>query len=125
MLKGKTVGVDSTLLEANAAMKAIVRRDGGDDWKTYLRKLATEAGVEDPSDEELRRFDQQRKGKKVSNQDWVSPADPDSRIAKMKDGTTHLAYKAEHVVDLGSGMVVAAQVYLPTAPTALPWWTAP
>jgi transposase len=111
LLKGKTVGIDSTLLEANAAMKAIVRRDSGDDWKAYLRKLAAAAGIEDPSDEELRRFDRQRKGKKVSNAEWVSPTDPDSRIAKMKDGTTHLAYKAEHVVDLESDLVVAAQVY--------------
>jgi transposase len=111
LLKGKTVGVDATLLEANAAMKTIVRRDSGDDWKAYLRKLAAEAGMEDPSDEDLRRFDKQRKGKKVSNKEWVSPSDPDSRIAKMKDGTTHLAYKAEHVVDLDSGLVVAAQIY--------------
>jgi hypothetical protein len=111
LLKGKTVGVDATLLEANAAMKGIVRRDTGDDWKAYLRKLAADAGLEDPSDEELRRFDRQRKGKKVSNEDWASPADPDSRIARMKDGTTHLAYKAEHVVDLDSGLVLAAQVY--------------
>jgi hypothetical protein len=105
------VGVDATFLEANAAMKAIQRRDSGDDWKAYLRKLATEAGIEDPSEEDLRRFDRQRQGKKVSNEDWVSPADPDSRIAKMKDGTTHLAYKAEHVVDLTSDLVLAAPVY--------------
>jgi hypothetical protein len=111
LLKGKTVGVDSTLLEANAAMKTIVRRDTGDDWKAYLRKLARAAGIEDPSDEELRRFDRQRPDKKVSNEDWVSPSDPDSRIAKMKDGTTHLAYKAEHVVDLESDLVLAAEVY--------------
>jgi transposase len=111
LLKGKTVAVDATLLEANAAMKGIIRRDTGDDWKAYLRQLAAEAGLEDPSDEELRRFDRQRKGKKVSNEEWVSPADPDSKISKMKDGTTHLAYKAEHVVDLDSGLVLAAQVY--------------
>jgi IS5 family transposase len=111
LLKGKTVGVDATLLEANAAMKTIVRRDNGDDWKTYLRKLAAEAGIEDPTDAELRRFDRQRRDKKVSNEDWVSPTDPDSRIARMKDGTTHLAYKAEHVVDLASDLVLAAPVY--------------
>lgn len=116
LLKGQTVGVDATLLEANAAMKGIIRRDSGDDWKAYLRKLAAEAGIEDPTDEELRRFDRQRKGKRVSNEDWVSPADPDSRIAKMKDGTTHLAYKAEHVVDLDSGLVLAAPVYAADQP---------
>src|SRR5262249_23333719 len=103
--------VDSTLLEANAAMKTIVRRDTGDDWKAYLGKLAAEAGIENPTDEDLRRFDRQRQGKKVSNEDWVSPSDPDSRIAKMKDGTTHLAYKAEHVVDLESNLVLAAEAY--------------
>jgi len=111
LLQGKTVGVDATYLEANAALKTIRRRDNGDDWKEYLRKLAAEAGIKDPSDADLRRFDRQRKGKKVSNQDWESPSDPDSRIAKMKDGTTHLAYKAEHVVDLESNFVLAAEVY--------------
>jgi transposase len=111
LLQGKTVAVDATTLEANAAMKAIRRKDTGDDWKEYLRKLAAEAGLEDPTDEELRRFDRQRKDKKVSNEAWASPTDPDSRIAKMKDGTTHLAYKAEHVVDLGSNLVLAAEVY--------------
>jgi hypothetical protein len=111
LLRGKTVAVDATTLEANAAMKAIRHKDTGDDWKAYLKKLAAEAGLDNPTDEELRRFDRQRKGKKVSNAEWASPADPDSRIAKMKDGTTHLAYKAEHVVDLGSNLVLAAEVY--------------
>jgi transposase len=111
LLPGKTVGVDSTLLEANAAMKTIVRRDSGDDWKDYLRKLAAEAGIDNPTDDDLRRFDRQRKDKKVSNEDWTSPTDPDSRIAKMKDGTTHLAYKAEHVVDLKTELILAATVY--------------
>src|SRR5262249_22706669 len=111
LLGGKTVAVDATLLQANAAMKAIQRKDTGDDWKAYLRKLAAEAGLEDPTDEELRRFDRQRKDKKVSNAEWASPTDPDSRIAKLKDGTTHLAYKAEHVVDLSSNLVLAAEVY--------------
>jgi transposase len=110
LLGGKTVAVDATFLEANAAMKTIQRKDNGDDWKAYLRKLAAEAGLENPSDEELRRFDRKRKGKKVSNKDWESPSDPDSRIAKMKDGTTHLAYKAEHVVDLDSNLVLSAEV---------------
>lgn len=111
LLEGKTVAVDATTLEANAAMKAIQRKDTGDGWKEYLKKLAAEAGIDNPSDEELRRFDRQRKDKKVSNKEWESPTDPDSRIAKMKDGTTHLAYKAERVVDLGSNLVLAAEVY--------------
>ena len=111
LLQGKTVAVDATTLEANAAMKAIRRKDSGDDWKDYLKQLAAAAGLDSPTDEELRRFDRQRPDKKVSNAEWASPADPDSRIAKMKDGTTHLAYKAEHVVDLGSNLVLAAEVY--------------
>ncbi len=110
LLKGKTVAVDATLLEANAAMKSIVRRDTGDGWKAYLTKLAKEAGIEDPTDEELRRFDKKRKGKKVSNKDWESPSDPDSRIMKMKDGRTHLAHKAEHVVDLETDILLAATI---------------
>jgi transposase len=111
LVAGKTVAVDSTMLEADAAMKSIVRRATGEDWKTYLRGLAAEAGIENPTDEELRRFDKTRKDKKVSNDDWVSPNDPDSRIARMKDGTTHAAYKAEHVVDLKTDLVLSAAIY--------------
>jgi transposase len=111
LLAGTTVAVDSTMLEANAAMKSIERKDTGEDWKGYLRRLAAEAGIENPTDEDLRRFDKKRTDKKVSNDDWQSPSDPDSRIAKMKDGRTHLAYKAEHVVDLKTDLVLAAVVY--------------
>ncbi|MHB1038466.1 MAG: transposase, partial [Pirellulales bacterium] len=92
LLRGKTVAVDATTLEANAAMKTIVRRDTGEDWNDYLRRLMQEQeGAENPTDEELRRFDRKRKDKRVSNDEWTSPTDPDSRIAKMKDGRTHLA----------------------------------
>lgn len=111
LLTGKTVAVDSTMLEADAAMKSIVRRATGEDWKTYVRGLAVEAGLEDPTDEELRRFDKRRKNKQVSNEDWQSPNDPESRISRMKDGTTHLAYKAEHVVDLDTDLILAAEIY--------------
>jgi transposase len=110
VLRGKTVGVDSTTLEANAAMRAIVRKDTGEDYKAYLKRLATEAGIENPTDEQLRRFDRKRP-KKGSNKQWQSATDADSRIAKMKDGRTHLAYKAEHAVDLDSGLVLAAAVH--------------
>lgn len=110
LLRGKTVVVDSTTLEANAAMKAIVRKDTGEDWKEYLKRLAAEEGIEDPSDEELRRFDKNRP-KKVSNKEWESSVDPDSRITKMKDGRTHLAYKAEHAVDVESEFVLSAAVH--------------
>ena len=115
LLKGQTVGVDSTTLEANAAMKSIVRRDTGEDWRDYVTRLMRETGAisadEKPSEMELRRFDKARKDKKVSNEEWESPDDPDSRIARMKDGTTHLAYKAEHVVDLDTEIIVAAEIY--------------
>lgn len=110
LLKGRTVGVDSTALEANAAMRAIVRKGTGEDYKTYLARLAKEAGIENPTDEQLRRFDRKRE-KKASNEDWKSATDGDSRIAKMKDGRTHLAYKAEHAVDLDSGRVLSAAVH--------------
>jgi transposase len=114
LLSGKTVGVDSTTLEANAAMKSIVRRDTGEDWKAYVMRLMREEGTitadYQPTEEEIRRYDRQRKDKKVSNEEWVSPTDPDSRIALMKDGRTHLAYKAEHVVDLESDLLLAAEI---------------
>ena len=104
LLSGKTVGVDSTTLEANAAMKSIVRKDTGEDWKQYVTRLMREEKViepeQEPTDEEIRRYDKKRKNKTVSNAEWESSTDQDARIAKMKDGRTHLAYKAEHVVDL-------------------------
>jgi transposase len=113
LLKGKTIGVDATDLEANASLKSIVRKDNGDDWREYLRKLyEEETGNSDPDDEELRRFDKSRKPKKkVSNEDWESETDPDSRIGKMKDGRFHLKYKAENAVDLETEVIVAAEVY--------------
>ena len=110
LLRGKAVAIDATTLEANAAMKSIVRKDSGEDWKEYLRGLAKAEGIENPTEEDLRRLDRGRKDKKVSNAQWESPTDPDSRIAKMKDGRTHLAYKAEHAVDLVSEAIVATTV---------------
>jgi transposase len=110
LLRGKTLGLDATTLEANAAMKSIVRKDTGADWQEYLRQLAKAEGQENPSDEDLRRLDRRREDKKVSNQDWHSRTDPDSRITRMKDGRTHLAYKAEHAVDLETEAIVAPLV---------------
>src|SRR3954447_6502002 len=115
LLAGKTVGVDSTTLEADAAMKGIVRKDTGEDWRAYVVRLMREEGAiakdEEPTDEEVRRFDKGRKGKRVSNDDWRSSTDPDSRITLMKDGRTHLAYKAEHVVDLATDLVLSAEIH--------------
>ena len=115
LLKGKTVAVDATTLEANAAMKSIVRRDTGEDWQEYVKRLMLEAGAieedDEPSVEEIVRFDRKRKDKKVSNLEWQSKTDPGSRITKMKDSRTHLAYKAEHVIDLDTELILAAEVY--------------
>jgi len=111
LLRGKTVAVDATTLEANAAMKSIVRRDTGETWRQYIRRLATEDGVVAPTDEDARRLDRRRKKKRVSNADWQSRSDPASRITKMKDGRTHLAYKAEHVIDLDTEVILAPQIY--------------
>jgi len=110
LLRGKTILVDSTTLEANAAMRSIVRKDTGEDWTQYLTRLAQAEGIEEPTAEDLARYDKKRKDKKVGNEQWQSRTDPEARIAKMKDGTTHLAYKAEHAVDVDSGLIVAAAI---------------
>ena len=106
LLKGRTIAIDATTLEANAAMRSIVRRDTGEDYQAYLTRLAEASGIKTPTREVLARFDRKRK-KKTSNTDWTSPSDPDAKVAKMKDGRTHLAHKAEHAVDLDSGALVA------------------
>ena len=111
LLWGEKLGIDSTTIQANASMKAIVRKDSGKGWKDYTKKLAKKAGLEDPTDAELRQFDKKRPGKKVSNDDWESPSDPDARVTRMKNGTTRLAYKAEHAVDLESDLIVSATVH--------------
>ena len=98
-------------MEANAALRNIVRRDTGEGYRGMLARLAQESGIETPTAEDLARLDRKRKGKKLSNQDWVSKSDPEAKIAKMKDGTTHLAYKPEHAVDLDTGAVVAAELH--------------
>ena len=109
LLKGKTVGIDGTTLEANAAMRSIVRRDSGESYEEFLRQLAQESGISTPTREQLAKLDRKR-AKKGSNDDWVNPHDPEAEITKMKDGRTHLAYKAEHAVDLETGAVVAVNI---------------
>src|SRR5450755_3800741 len=106
LLKGQRMGIEATTLEANAAMRSIVRRDTGETYDEFLRGLAKASGIETPTREELVRLDRKRK-KRTSNKEWKSPADGDARIAKMKDGRTHLAYKAEHAVDMDTGAIVA------------------
>jgi len=109
LLQGKTVGVDGTTLEANAALRSIVRRDTGEGYQEFLTRLAQESGIATPTREQLAKLDRKR-ARKGSNEDWVNPHDPEASITKMKDGRTHLAYKAEHAVDLETGAVVAVTV---------------
>ena len=111
LVKGERIGVDGSTMEANAALRTIVRRDSGESYRTMLTRMAQESGIETPTAEDLARFDRKRKGKTLSNADWESPTDPEARIAKMKDRTTHLAYKPEHAVDLDTGVVVAAPIH--------------
>ncbi|MBV9203551.1 MAG: transposase [Alphaproteobacteria bacterium] len=106
LVKGKRIGIDATTLEANAALRSIVRRDSGQSYEEFLTELAQQSGIATPTREDLARVDRKRK-KKGSNEEWVNPHDPDARITKMKDGSTHLAHKAEHAVDMETGAVVA------------------
>ena len=105
LVSGKTAGIDATTLEANAAMRSIVRRDSGESYQDFLTKLAKASGIETPTKEDLAKIDKTRKNK-ASNEDWENPHDPDAKIAKMKDGSTHLAHKAEHAVDMETGAIL-------------------
>jgi transposase len=109
LLKGRTIAIDATTLEANAAMRSIVRRDTGESYQAFLTRLAETSGIKTPTREALARLDRKRK-KKTSNKDWTNPHDPDAKVTKMKDGRTHLAHKAEHAVDLETGAIVAVTV---------------
>ena len=111
LIKGERIGVDASTMEANAALRAIVRRDSGEGYREMLKRLAKESGIGTPTADDLIRMDKTRKGKKLSNEDWESPTDPDARIAKMKDGRTRLGYKPEHAVDLDTGAIVAAPIH--------------
>ena len=106
LLEGKTLGIDATTLEANAALRSIVRRDTKESYAEFLTRLAKASGIKTPTREDLVRIDKNRKNK-GSNEEWEHPHDPDAKITKMKDGRTHLAHKAEHAVDLKTGAVVA------------------
>ena len=110
LLRGKTVGIDATTLEANAAMRSIERRDTGESYEAFIRRLAEASGVATPTQADLARFDRSRKNKKTSNKEWKSPQDPDAKVAKMKDGRTHLAHKVEHGVDMDTGAIVSVTV---------------
>ncbi len=111
LVKGERIGVDGSTMEANAALRTIVRRDSGETYREMLTQMAKESGIDTPTIDDLVRLDRKRKGKKLSNEDWMNPSDADAKIARMKDGTTHLAYKPEHAVDLDTGVVVAAPIH--------------
>ena len=111
LVKGERIGVDASTMEANAALRNIVRREDGKGYREMLVRLAKESGIETPTADDLVRMDKNRTGKKLSNEEWKSASDEDARIARMKDGTTHLAYKPEHAVDLDTGAVVAAEIH--------------
>src|ERR671929_576279 len=108
LIKGERIGIDASTMEADAALRAVVRRADGATYREMLERLARESGIATPSAEDLVRLDRQRKGKRLSNAEWSSPTDPEARIAKLKDGRTRLAYKPEHAVDLDTGAIVAA-----------------
>ena len=111
LVKGERIGVDASTMEANAALRAIVRRGSGEGYREMLTRMAKESGIETPTAEDLIRLDRARKGKKLSNTEWESPTDPDARIARLKDGRTRLAHKPEHAVDLHTGAVIAAEMH--------------
>src|SRR4029077_4847285 len=108
LVRDKRIGVDVSTMEANAALRTIVRRDDGRSYREMLTQMAKESGIETPTADDLVRLDRARKGKKLSNEEWMSKTDPQAKIAKLKDGRTHLAYKPEHAVDLDTGIIVAA-----------------
>src|SRR3954471_20137102 len=111
LVRGERIGVDASTMEANAALRTIVRRDDGRTYREMLQQMAKESGIETPTAEDLVRIDRARKGKKLSNEEWTSKTDPEAKIAKLKDGRTHLAYKPEHAVDLDTGVIVAARLH--------------
>jgi transposase len=111
LLQGERIGIDASTMEANAALRTIVRRATGEGYREMLVRLAQESGIATPTAEDLIRLDRRRQGKRLSNQDWASPSDPEARIAKLKDGRTHLAYKPEHAVDLDTGAIIAAEIH--------------
>src|SRR5438477_11221771 len=110
LLKGKTIGIDATTLEANAAMKSLVRRDTQDSYTDYLMRLAEAEGLEATDEAALRRMDR-RRSIEGANADWINPNDPEAQITRMKDGRTALAYKAEHAVDMDTGAIVAVTAH--------------
>ena len=110
LLRGKNLGIDSSVMEANASLRALENRNTGEAYWEYVRRLATEAGVDAQDAAAVRRFDKQRSGRKTSNQEWVNPYDRDAKVSKAKDGATDMLYKPENIVDLDTGVILNAEV---------------
>ncbi|MER3439438.1 MAG: DDE transposase [Chloroflexota bacterium] len=111
LVRAERIGVDGSTMEANAALRTIIRRDTGETYREMLTQMAKESGIDTPTADDLVRLDRTRKGKKLSNADWESPTDPDAKVTRMKNGSTRLGYKPEHAVDLDTGVIVAAPIY--------------
>ncbi len=120
LLWGEAIGIDLTTIQANASMRSIVRKESGQGWMDYTKKLAKKAGPDDPTDDELRQFDRTRPGKTVSTEDWENPHDPDATVTRMKDGTTPLTYQVEHGVDLETDIVASTTRSAPEPPLTRP-----
>ena len=111
LVKGRNVGIDASVIEANASLKSLVNRDTQEAYWEYVRRLAGENGVNPKDAEAVRQFDRKRP-KKMSNDDWENPYDPDAKIGPTKAGAIDMIYKPEHTVDLDTGAVLHAEVRL-------------
>ncbi len=112
LLKGRNLGIDSSVIEANASLRSLVSRNTEEAYWEYVKRLAKDAGVDEQDAAAVRRFDMKRPGRKTSNKDWVNPHDPDAKVGKTKDGATDMTYKPEHTVDLDTGIIVQAEIML-------------
>ena len=110
LLRGKNLGIDSSVMEANASLRALEHRNTGEAYWDYVSRLAAQAGVDAQDESAVRRFDKQRPGRKTSNKEWVNPHDPDAKVAPAKNGATDMLYKPENMVDLDTGAIVSAEV---------------
>lgn len=110
LLKGRNLGIDSSVIEANASLRELVHRNTEEQYWAYVKRLAAEAGIDPDDTKAVRRFDKKREGRKTSNEEWENPHDPDAKVGKTKHGACDMIYKPEHITDLDSGAIVAATV---------------
>ena len=110
LLKGRNLGIDSSVIEANASLRELVHRNTEEQYWEYVKRLAAEAGIDPTDTKAVRRFDKKREGRKTSNQEWVNPHDRDAKVGVTKHGACDMIYKPEHITDLDTGVIVAAEV---------------